>query len=299
MADFVFKIGDSISNHEDVLKRCDDMVKHFIANPHSNIVMDFRRLNFIYPDYALMILCSLKYLENIGINVTGTIKYSEGSTAITYLSKMQFFNNLNVAVPNAFNNLYPHSFVQIQEYTEENQLEVLKSILEMLRVNGNIDANVYAGLDYCFNEILDNVLNHSTVDKGWVVAQYFPNLNTIRLMVCDFGVGIKEALKEKYNFNEEDALLKCIQEGITNGKGQGHGLFATSRFIEMNKGWLSIISGNKKLDLSETKADVCTIPYWKGTCVYLRINTNIDVDYTKFTGKHYDYKEYIFESMFK
>lgn len=297
MGEFIFRIGDSISNHEDILKRCNEMVEHFKKSSDSTILMDLSNLNFIYPDYALLILCSIKYLEEIGINVTGRITYTD-SNAVTYLSKMQFFSNLKVSIPTTFENLYPHGYVKIQEYNSDNQIDVLNSILRMLRVNCNMEDNVYTGLDYCFNEILDNVLNHSTVKRGWVVAQFFPNLNSIRLMVCDFGIGIRKALESTYNFSETDALLSCIKEGVTNGKGQGHGLFATSQFIEMNKGWLSIISGNSKLDFNDKGALVNNVQHWQGTCVYMRINTNIDVDYTKFTGKYYDYKERLFEDMF-
>ncbi len=303
MNDFVFTINDSVSCHEDVLSHCNKMVQHFEKYPKSKLILDCSLVNFIYPDYALLILCSIKYLESLGINIVGKFKYNPNSSIVTYLSKMQFFNNLDINIPNSLKNLYPHSFVKIQSYNKDNQIDVLTSILKMLRVNSKIDDNVYASLDYCFNEILDNVLNHSDKElgkgKGWVVAQYFPNLNSIRLMVCDFGIGIKKALEEVYNFEEKEALLSCIKEGVTNGKGQGHGLYATSQFIEMNKGWLSIISGENKLDLSEDSIVVNSTPYWQGTCVYMRINTNIDVDYRKFTGKYYDYKEHVFETMFE
>ncbi|SHI57290.1 Histidine kinase-, DNA gyrase B-, and HSP90-like ATPase [Pseudozobellia thermophila] len=273
------------------------MVTYFIEKPDSTILMDFSGLKFIYPDYALMILCSIKHLEDLGIKVSGTIRYSDNE-AVGYLSRMRFFSSLSVKIPQSLKREYPDSFVHIQEYNEGNQVEVLESILRILRANSDMEDDVYASLDYCFNEVLDNVLNHSTKDKGWVVGQYFPNLNSIRLMVCDYGIGIREALKEKYNFSGEKALLSCIEEGVTNGKGQGHGLFATSEFIKMNKGWLSIISGEYKLDYNENRIIVTPCSNWQGTCVYMRINTNIKVDYKKFTGKYYDYKEHLFGKMF-
>ena len=177
-------------------------------------------------------------------------------------------------------------------------MEVLKSILKVLKEKGSINDNVYASLDYCFNEILDNVLNHTEEKEGWVVAQYFPSLNSIRLSVCDFGMGIHKSLNQKHNFTEKEAIVKCIESGVTNGKGQGHGLFATSSFVKLNKGWLSLISGNKKLNVSESQTIVKDIDYWQGTCIYIRINTNVEVDYTEFTSPNYDYKKQLFEDMF-
>jgi len=66
----------------------------------------------------------------------------------------------------------------------------------------------------------------------------------------------------------------------------------------LNKGWLSVISGNKKLNVTEKNTILKEIDGWQGTYVYIRINTNIDVDYTEFTSKNYDYKAQIFEDMF-
>jgi len=298
MSVFTLIIDNELSCHEDVLDRCNTMVNHFKENPKSKILIDFKDLKFIYPDYSLLVLCSLKYLESIGIVVTGTIEYSKNSGGLNYLCQMGFFKNLKVDIPYELKSKKPNSYVSIQNYNSKNQIEVLEKLMGVLKANVPIDDNVFTSLDYCFNEILDNVLLHSNANEGWVVGQYFSNMNAIRLVVCDFGIGVCSSLNKAYSFTEEEALRKCIEEGITNGKGQGHGLFATSKFIELNQGWLSIFSGNSKLDLNENNLEITEIPFWQGTCVYLRINTNIDVDYTQFTGKHYDYKQHLFEKMF-
>jgi anti-sigma regulatory factor (Ser/Thr protein kinase) len=212
---------------------------------------------------------------------------------------MNFFKNLNVNIPEHFKRLKSSSFTEIQNYTEENQLDVLKSIMKVIVANTSINKNVATCLDYCLNEVLDNVLNHSKVQNGWVVAQYFEKINQIRIIVGDIGIGIHNSLKDTYSYNENDSIIHCIEKGITNGLGQGHGLFATSTFAKLNKGQLSIISGNKKLDVSENSSKLKDISYWQGTCIYLRINTNIDVDYFKFTNGNYDLKDSFYESMFE
>ena len=175
----------------------------------------------------------------------------------------------------------------------------MNSVVRVLREKSALDDDVYASLDYCFNEILDNVLNHTEEKVGWVVAQYFANINSIRLIVCDFGMGIHKSLNQKHNFTEEEAISKCIESGVTNGKGQGHGLFATASFVRLNKGWLSLFSGNKKLNVSEKETVVKDIDEWQGTCVYIRINTNVAVDYKEFTSPFYDYKKQVFENLFE
>ena len=291
-------IEEITKSHETVLNACDNVIQYYLKKPKIKIILDFSSCNFIYPDYSLLLLCAFKFLESQKIKVFGTIVYEEPNV-IKYLSRMNFFKYLNVEIPEKIQRLPTNKFVEIQRYDEHNQLDVLKSIMTVIKSNSCINDNAFAGLDYCLNEILDNVLNHSGINEGWVVAQYFEKINSIRLIVCDIGLGIHKSLNEAHNYSEEDAIINCIVDGVTNGKGQGHGLFATSSFAKLNKGWLSLVSGNKKFDVSEQKSIINNIPFWQGTCVYLRVNTNIDVDYKLFTSKHYDYKAELFDDMFK
>lgn len=292
-------IKDIAKSHTGTISVCDTLVKQYQEYPNTILVIDFSDCDFIYPDYAILLLCTIKYIEHLGHKVTGTIKLDSNKKIINYLAKMNFFENLNVELPLSLSKFNHNNAVQIQKYTSENQIVVLNSILKVLREKASMDDNVYASLDYCLNEILDNVLNHTEEKVGWVVAQYFENLNSIRLIVCDFGMGIHKSLNQKHRFTEEEAITKCIESGVTNGKGQGHGLYATASFIKLNKGWLSLISGNKKLNVSEKETIVKDITNWQGTCVYIRINTNVEVDYTEFTSQFYDYKKQVFENLFE
>jgi hypothetical protein len=296
--EFSISMKDLSKSHSQTLKICRGLVESYESDSSTDVFIDFSDCSFIYPDYALLLLCTVKYLESRGFVVKGKIRYKEESIPVKYLAGMNFFDNLQVNLPFQVGPMGSAS-VQIQRYTKENQLQVLHSILKLLREKTSMNENVYTGLDYCFNEILDNVLNHSEEKSGWVAAQYFEKINSVRLIVCDYGIGIHKSLYDKHRFNEEDALLKCIESGITNGKGQGHGLYATSEFVKLNRGWLSIISGNKVLNVSEKETVVKDIDMWQGTSVYIRINTNVDVDYASFTSKNYDYKKQIFEDLFE
>jgi anti-sigma regulatory factor (Ser/Thr protein kinase) len=299
MNSFTILINQIAKSHNQTILICDSLVKYYEENPDTTLIIDFSDCEFIYPDYAILLLCTIKYIEHLGYTVTGNIKLDSNKNIVIYLAKMNFFENLNVKLPISIPKFDHNNAVQIQKYTSYNQIEVLNRILKVLREKSAMHDNVYASLDYCFNEILDNVLNHTDEKVGWVVAQYFENLNSIRLIVCDFGMGIHKSLNQKHNFTEEEAITKCIESGVTNGKGQGHGLFATASFIRLNKGWLSLISGNKKLNVSEKKTIVKDVSNWQGTCVYIRINTNVDVDYKEFTSQFYDYKKQVFEDLFE
>lgn len=299
MKNFTLNINYLSQSHENVIEECSKMVNEFENEPKTNLIMDFSDCTFLYPDYALIVLCAIKYIESKGIEVHGKIKLDKNTLIYNFLLKIDFFKNLKIDLPKIQNTFNDTSFIEIQNYTSSNQLEVLHKIVKLLKEKSNIDDDVFTGLDYCLNEILDNILNHSKEKEGWVVAQYFHKLNQIRLMIVDHGIGIQQALNEKHNFSSEEALKNCIISGVTNGRGQGHGLFATTVFAKENKGWLSIISGSNKLDVSENKTAVSEIKFWQGTCVYLRVNTNVEVDYKLFTSDKFDQKQVLWEMLFE
>jgi anti-sigma regulatory factor (Ser/Thr protein kinase) len=299
MKNFTLNINNISQSHENVIEECAKMVNEFEKEPKTHLIIDFSNCDFLYPDYALIVLCAIKFIESKGIEVHGKIKLDKNTFIYSFLLKIDFFKNLKVDLPKIENTYNDSSFIEIQNYNSDNQLQVLHRIVKLLKEKSKMDDDVFTGLDYCLNEILDNILNHSKEKEGWVVAQYFHKLNQIRLMIVDHGIGIQQALNEKHNFTGEEALKNCIVSGVTNGRGQGHGLFATSLFAKENKGWLSIISGTNKLDVSENKTKVSGVGYWQGTCVYLRINTNVEVDYKLFTSDKFDQKEALFEMLFQ
>ncbi|OJX52733.1 MAG: hypothetical protein BGO88_12985 [Flavobacterium sp. 38-13] len=224
---YTINIGEIFTSQNASISSCKLLVDQYKKFPETKLIIDFNQCDFIYPDYIVLLLCTIKYLESIGFIVTGKIKINKDSNLAKYLAKMNFFENLQVQFPLDVEKVDDKNSVQIQRYTKENQIVVLNSILKVLRENSSMNDNVYTSLDYCLNEILDNVLNHSEQNEGWVVAQHFGQLNSIRLVVADYGIGIHNSLNLKHNFSEEEAMLKCIEEGVTNGKGQGHGLYAT------------------------------------------------------------------------
>jgi len=149
-----------LSSQNKTIAICDAIVIQYEKYPETELIIDFDNCEFIYPDYALLFICTIKYLERIGCKVVGQILINRESKTAKYLAEMNFFETLKVEFPFHADNIDDKSSVQIQKYTSENQIEVLHSILKVLREKSSMNDNVYASLDYCLNEVLDNVLNH-------------------------------------------------------------------------------------------------------------------------------------------
>jgi len=203
----------------------------------------------------------------------------------SYASRVDFYELINVP----FGEQNPRRssrgrFIELKTF-DANSIYKLQDELNMiLYQNGAIGREVLELLFYCLGEIMDNTLIHSGLESGWVSAQFYPKKEEIMLTICDYGEGIHHSLtsqpENKYkDITERQALELCIQRGVTNGKGLGFGLFATSQFILKNSGELLLYSGSHYLTVKDGDYEIKSGSYWKGTVVSLKINTNIPVDY--------------------
>ena len=97
------------------------------------------------------------------------------------------------------------------------------------------------------------------------------------------GIGIYEALTKtpgsKYeDLTPEQAIEWSTQKGVTNGKGVGNGLYHTYYFVKENGGELILHSGEYLYRVVGGEVGIHKVPYWQGTYVFLKVNTEIDVD---------------------
>jgi len=139
-------------------------------------------------------------------------------------------------------------------------------------------------LKLALNEIMTNVFDHSGSAKGcYVCAQAYEKEEIIRLCVADFGVGLFTRLKEKYSNlkNSYEAIKLAVREGITTRSGQegGYGLSHIQRFIEVNAGKMSILTGDGKavwnygVPKTKLRKQTMHLPF-SGTIINLEINVD-------------------------
>jgi len=248
-------------------------------NKPSNFVLSERLLLIV----ALVEYCHINKVE-IAIDITG-----ENSFA----SRVNFYKLLGFDFKEDYvRRKSVGRFIEIKKFNQNSIYQLQEEINMILYQIKSISKEVLQLLFYCLNEIMDNVINHATIGSGWVSAQYFPLLKEIRLIICDNGIGIHDALtknpQSKYqHLSEVEALKECIERGVTNGKGLGFGLFATAQFILKNKGHLLIYSGNYHLMNKTDTYEVSKGDFWQGTLIQLRIKTNNAVNYKDIMPQHH------------
>lgn len=171
--------------------------------------------------------------------------------------------------------------VSIDVFDAHTLNDVYQQVLNTLTSHFEIEVSVLQSLSYCFYEILDNVHIHSGKPLGTTITHFDASKDVLRVLVADDGMGIRKSLAENEKFkniSECDAVRMCIEDSVTDGKGMGFGLYATSRLMR-NVGLQFIIhSGCHKLVFKEGTTEVIENGFWQGTIVYMEISTSRDID---------------------
>lgn len=169
----------------------------------------------------------------------------------------------------------------IEVFDDKSIHRVYSDVVNLLKACPEIELSVLQLLSYCFYEILDNVLTHSEKSCGTVISQYIPQENAIRILVVDDGIGIKASLSENEAYSditEEEAIRKCIEDKVTDGKGMGFGLYSTLCLIRNAGIRLEIHSGSHIL-VSDGKTErIEPSSEWQGTILFLEIHSNKEIN---------------------
>lgn len=199
---------------------------------------------------------------------------------VAFLLKQYFDNQKDVSIDvfdaHTFNNVY------------QNVLKTLTSHFE-------IEISVLQALSYCFYEILDNVHIHSGRPIGTTMTHFDSSKEVLRVLIADDGIGIRESLAENEKFrnvDEGEALQLCLQDSVTDGKGMGFGLYATSRLMKDVGLQFIIHSGNHKLISKDGEIKVQENGFWQGAIVYMEISTSREIDPNEVVDHHIDFETF-------
>lgn len=263
-----------------------------------NFTINLNTSGLLFSDYLLLLASTIINLKRSKVKVKGKfIHFDRSSTKMFYASRVNFFKLINFEFEESFNRRSSEGrFTEIKEFNEDNIQDIHKEVIKILLQYKDVNNSMLRILDYCLWEVLDNTLNHSDGSfiygkgSGYVCSQYFPKKEEIRIMIADTGIGIHKSLTTHPNtkhshLNEREAVEKSIERNITNSAGRGFGLWATAEMIRENKGKLIIHSGHHQLVCKNNKEIIKTAP-WKGTYTYLKINTDIPIEYEKIFGEN-------------
>jgi anti-sigma regulatory factor (Ser/Thr protein kinase) len=184
--------------------------------------------------------------------------------------------------------------VSIDVFDAQTLNAVYKDIVSAMTSHFEIEVSVLQALSYCLYEMMDNIHIHSGKPLGTAMTYYDNTLKTLSILIADDGMGIRASLSENEQYREiteADALRKCLEDKVTDGKGLGFGLYTTSRLIDSIGKKFVLHSGKHLLVRKDGVSDIIENGFWQGTLIYLEINTETEIDPNQIVDHRTDVEE--------
>ncbi|MCW3076428.1 MAG: hypothetical protein JWO32_1037 [Bacteroidetes bacterium] len=242
---------------------------------HTHIKLDFTIVNSIYPHPTVPIAAYIEFFKQQGITF-------EIIGAPSYLINTSFNNPIT-----PFESVVKstHSFLD-KIWTFSNSEEVyslVMGIIKGIRRTIDCEVGVIESCEWGIYEIMDNVIQHSEIKKGFVMAQINKVSKSFNICVFDYGVGIYQTMKDSSSKprNSVDAISLSVQEGKKGAKsiGQGNGMWGLYNIVNENYGHLNITSGTGAIHFKNKQAttfkDVIVLNFKnQATTINFHLNLN-------------------------
>lgn len=233
------------------------VIKIFYRTLNENkkhVILDFRE-------------CKPPSFPNIILTLTGIIRFYQNkhhfnieilSKPDSYIEYVRIDNPYNVKEDKDYIN--ECIFDKVIEFSSDMDVSFIsENLLNQLQMQVVCEEGVLIGTSWCMNEIMDNVLLHSGIEKGYFMSQIHKRNKHLVIAIFDNGYGLYNTLKwsNLYEINSTiDAIRLSVQKGVTRDRtiGQGNGMWGLHQIISNNSGMLTIATGNSAL-LIDTRSD--------------------------------------------
>ncbi len=195
--------------------------------------------------------------SNVCAPIAGIIDYHRGNGVIihvrcprnSYANHVRIYNP--IVIENSVSEISP--FDKVYSFSSEDGVSKIVTMYSLaLRQGDTLENGVIQSLEWCMNEAIDNVLQHSMCKKGFVMAQLHKTNKTFNFCVFDAGIGVFNSLRDTKHApqNQLIAIQLAMRERITRDEknGQGNGLWGLSQIIKETKGRLLISSGGARYE---------------------------------------------------
>lgn len=250
------------------------------------IVFNFSNLNFIYPAAVTVLSNLIEFLRlsKVKISFIGHSPNQVNSAAISYLDDSGFFKQY------LKHSLRDHAVVrsttlplELVEYSKSYEYMGFRLIPWLAR-NLDVDERALSTIKVCFQEIFNNINDHSQVKIGCSFAQYYPQKNELIMTISDFGVGIPYNIrKDIQDITDHEAIEKACEQGYTTqttGRNRGAGLdILIKNVVLKNGGTLIIQSRHGMMSCLRQNHQLKKVPravdgFYPGTLIQLHLNTS-------------------------
>lgn len=159
------------------------------ANPHKQVVFDFSKVGFVEPSGVVMLHNLSRYLHSQGTDVYYR-NYNEPRAGLIFLDGTGFFEDAIRTKAFPFTSLKATTLRLREIRTIDAHGWVANEFLPWLSYCAQRPQAALGHFGSCISEIFNNIRDHSAYTVGSIFAQWYPNINSLKLSVGDFGKGI-------------------------------------------------------------------------------------------------------------
>jgi anti-sigma regulatory factor (Ser/Thr protein kinase) len=240
-------------NAYSVLQFC-SAVNYFLSLNLNQLTIDFRKVQKVFPNGMLPVICSIDELRDLGIKIY--IKLPDDDDIRKLFRSVNWAHFLSPTQFEKSDSTYDRHLVTRRFETAEQQLKAVNDFMDVVLRSMTIPKDIISGLEWSINEITDNVLNHSNSKHGGIIqASSHYKEKKIVFAVADSGRGILKSMQEGYPDlrTELDAIGEAIKAGVTRNPkfGQGNGLAGSLKIATLTGGSFEIISGNGRFTITQ------------------------------------------------
>lgn len=210
---------------------------------------------FIRPLFIVTVAQFIRYLRLRGHQVVNIILPRRRDIS-NYLSKsigfIESFKNNFEPSPDIRCGQTSLPLMSITQDTIPDKKTIITQFLNQYCFNKDLSV-----IQVCLDEILNNCFDHAVSQTGVIAhGQYLPNLDRIRLAICDTGIGIPTCVNNYFTKKglarvaSEDAIRWAFEQSNTTMStpaNRGRGLHTLHSAIEANGGSYRVITHDKWL----------------------------------------------------
>lgn len=218
-----------------------------LRNPPPQIIFDFTKVSFTEPSGIVLMHNLTRYLVRHNRQV-GYRGHATPGQAQRFLDSIGFFED------QLGSKVWPTSRLKsttcrLQEVQQVESVGWIDNyFLHWFSNCSHRPVSALSGLRNCLIEIFNNIRDHSTVSLGSIFAQWYPNIQELKISIGDFGQGIPASVASRTpGLQPAEAIVQAFREGYssqTTPRNRGAGLEVLRNTItQVFGGTLIVYSG--------------------------------------------------------
>ena len=223
------------------------------------ITLDFSDVGFVTPLYVLPLV--------VFLNGCNKMRKSEFLAIIEKYSRKTYIPIV--------------SFPTTRDSDDEKDA-ILSTVESIIERQLGLTSNIAIGLKYMLGESIDNIIQHTNSERGYIFAQSYPGKGYLDICIADSGITLLGSYQTLPD-NEIESDLEAIQaanrgistKNLPNAENRGYGIITSKKMLVDGLGGTFVMMSGNALHLYnsldrrfvETPENI----RWNGTIIALRV----------------------------